>query len=439
MTAEVAIINKTAIALAADSAITLSAGTDQQKVFDSEDKLFELTRHDPIAVMINNSMHFVEVPLPVLIKRYRSKAPRFDRVADAAQHFLSYLQEFGASSPRETLVRTLYGLLDPVFSLVKSRADEKFYSRMDDLPPPDGQTDFTTYLKNLRMSVLSDQIATIKRALTGLDETEGVGEYVDNSAEITEAVEALIANHLYDAEEQQIAELRDLVEVVLTRRIRLSPHTGVIIAGYGKNEIFPTLISYEVYGMINGQLRVFKTNDVDVRRGGVKAKVIPFAQKEMVERFLYGLDDEIERKIEDFCKRSIPSIREQTLSNLVMDDMDRDQTAEDMVDMEQAFLDALREQAFDAIRQQSEEDIEGMVEFMPKPEMARMAEALVNLTSIKRRVTKGMETVGGPIDCAVISQADGFVWVKRKHYFPQELNRRYFDRMRDQISQAEEA
>jgi hypothetical protein len=28
-----------------------------------------------------------------------------------------------------------------------------------------------------------------------------------------------------------------------------------------------------------------------------------------------------------------------------------------------------------------------MVEFMPKPELAKMAEALVNLTSIKRRVS----------------------------------------------------
>ena len=71
-----------------------------------------------------------------------------------------------------------------------------------------------------------------------------------------------------------------------------------------------------------------------------------------------------------------------------------------------------------------------MVEFMPKPEMARMAEALVNLTSIKRRVSRGMETVGGPIDVAVISRSEGFVWVKRKHYFPAELNSRFFERKR---------
>ncbi len=122
-----------------------------------------------------------------------------------------------------------------------------------------------------------------------------------------------------------------------------------------------------------------------------------------------------------------------------MEDEDRENTEAEMQEAERAFLEALREQTFDVIRQQSQEEIEGMVEFMPKAEMARMAEALVNLTSIKRRVTRGMETVGGPIDCAVISQADGFVWVKRKHYFPQELNRRYFDRMRDQNLNAEEA
>lgn len=438
MTAEVAIINKTAIALAADSAVTLSLGSDQQKVFDSEDKLFELTRHEPIAVMINSNMHFMEAPLPVLIKRYRRTCPRFDSVADAAAHFLGHLQAFGANSPRETVLRALSSALEPAFILLKARTEEKFYARMAELPPQD-TPDLGAYFRDQRLSVLSEQIATITRALESVEETELIGAPDDDEAAIGEVVDELIDLHLPEAGADQIAELRQLASVILSRRVRWSPHTGVIVAGYGKNELFPTLISYEVYGMVRGQLRVFKTNDVDVRRGGVRAKVIPFAQKEMVERFLYGLDDEIERKIEDFCKRSIPSIREQALENLVMEEEDRALTADDMRDAETAFLDALREQTFDVIRKQSEEEIEGMVEFMPKPEMARMAEALVNLTSIKRRVTRGMETVGGPIDCAVISQADGFVWVKRKHYFPQELNRRYFDRMRDQISQPEEA
>jgi len=67
-----------------------------------------------------------------------------------------------------------------------------------------------------------------------------------------------------------------------------------------------------------------------------------------------------------------------------------------------------------------------MVEVLPKDELAAMAEALVHLTAFKRKMNVGMETVGGPIDVAVISKGDGFVWVKRKHYFPAELNQHFF-------------
>ena len=55
-----------------------------------------------------------------------------------------------------------------------------------------------------------------------------------------------------------------------------------------------------------------------------------------------------------------------------------------------------------------------MVAMLPKEELAVMAETLVNLTSFKQKMTMGTETVGGPIDVAVITKGDGFSWVKRK-------------------------
>jgi hypothetical protein len=54
-----------------------------------------------------------------------------------------------------------------------------------------------------------------------------------------------------------------------------------------------------------------------------------------------------------------------------------------------------------------------------------MAESLVNLTSFKRHVSKESETVGGPIDVAVITKGDGFIWIKRKHYFNIKLNNHF--------------
>ncbi len=70
--------------------------------------------------------------------------------------------------------------------------------------------------------------------------------------------------------------------------------------------------------------------------------------------------------------------------------------------------------------------VTSVVSMLPKDELAAMAEALVSLTSFKRKVTMGSETVGGPIDVAVISKGDGFVWIKRKHYFKAELNPQFF-------------
>jgi hypothetical protein len=51
---------------------------------------------------------------------------------------------------------------------------------------------------------------------------------------------------------------------------------------------------------------------------------------------------------------------------------------------------------------------------------------LVSLTSFKQKVSMDTETVGGAVDVAVISKGDGFIWIKRKHYFKPELNARFF-------------
>ena len=69
-----------------------------------------------------------------------------------------------------------------------------------------------------------------------------------------------------------------------------------------------------------------------------------------------------------------------------------------------------------------------VVEVLPKDELAAMAESLANLTSLKRKMSLGTETVGGPIDVAVISKGEGLIWIKRKHYFKKELNPQFFER-----------
>lgn len=434
MTAEVAILNKSAVALAADSAVTISAGSKQEKIFDSGDKLFELTHRNAIAVMVNSDMSLMEAPLEVLIKKYRVTAPPFLRVSDAANHFLGYLNEFVQNSPVRIEKNLIDNLAKTMFDKIDSRVREAWHAKLFD---PETQTirpEYQNKLNQLKKEINKEhdhQFSVFRRAINSIEDASffGDGSPVIGQAH-QEELKALAAKCMPVATPALRRKAVQLVEVAMKKRGLGGTTTGVIIAGFGDDDIFPTLIAYEIYGVFGKRLKYAQTEAVDIDRNGDRARVLPFAQREMVERFLYGLDPGIENQITSFAREAVPSIAQKIIDNLEMSDDDRSALQIEAEEAEHAFYKGLMEKAYHSIRVEAQAEIEGMVEFMPKPEMARMAEALVNLTSIKRRVSRGHETVGGPIDVAVISKADGFVWVRRKHYFPAELNTRYFDRMR---------
>lgn len=59
---------------------------------------------------------------------------------------------------------------------------------------------------------------------------------------------------------------------------------------------------------------------------------------------------------------------------------------------------------------------------MPLQDVIYLSEYLVE-TAIKfAKYRPGAQTVGGPIEIAVISKHEGFKWIKRKHYFSTDLN-----------------
>lgn len=66
-----------------------------------------------------------------------------------------------------------------------------------------------------------------------------------------------------------------------------------------------------------------------------------------------------------------------------------------------------------------EEYIDGIVnavESFNVEDMANIAENLVSITSLQRHFSSSDKTVGGPIDVAVITRAEGFVWVRHKDF-----------------------
>lgn len=59
---------------------------------------------------------------------------------------------------------------------------------------------------------------------------------------------------------------------------------------------------------------------------------------------------------------------------------------------------------------------------MPIQDAIDLADFLVETTKQFTRFLPGAPTVGGPTEVAAITRHEGFKWVKRKHYYPPELN-----------------
>tara|TARA_R110001592_G_scaffold23435_7_gene91859 strand:+ start:198 stop:1037 length:840 start_codon:yes stop_codon:yes gene_type:complete len=59
---------------------------------------------------------------------------------------------------------------------------------------------------------------------------------------------------------------------------------------------------------------------------------------------------------------------------------------------------------------------------MPLQDVINLAEYLVETAINFAKYRPGAQTVGGPIEIAVITRHEGFKWIKRKHYFSTDLN-----------------
>ncbi len=70
MTAEVAVINKSAVALAADSAITITSlyreNRHPKKIFNTANKLLALSKYAPVGIMVYNASDLGGVPWETL-------------------------------------------------------------------------------------------------------------------------------------------------------------------------------------------------------------------------------------------------------------------------------------------------------------------------------------------------------------------------------------
>lgn len=421
MTAEIAVLNKSAIALAADSAGTIGAG-NAAKIYNGFNKIIEISDADPVALMIYGGLDFMGLPLEVLAKEYRrvrGQVPRA-RLEDHAADFLDYLRSEVPVSEADCATNVLR-ILVPYFGEVDRAAQRKWI---------DETTNGGRRMARRGPVLLEEELKSELSALRAKDFLPG---FLERSPRPASAYDDTIAQAVDWTVKRATGRHRRLFGQVgrerLVRGALSSGRTGLVIAGFGQEDICPSLCAYETDGIIFGKLKYSTTRSVDIGRKGPQADIVGFAQSDMVGAFLDGVDPNFRvftlQVVKRYLDRWVDQLATATAGHA---------EAQQGVTALRALMTTVHQDISGELQTHSEKNyrspILDMIRFMPNQELATLAASLIDITSLKRRVTKDRETVGGDVDVAVISRSEGFVWIKRKHYFPADLNPRFFNRMR---------
>lgn len=422
MTAEIAVMNKEAVALATDSAVTISHGKEQ-KVFPSANKLFALSKHYPVGIMIYGSATFMNVPWETIIKQYRNQLGRkkFDSLKEYADDFITSLQnicaEFPESEQQKLVFRNSFGFYRYIIEDAKNRI-EKVIKKNGKITEQE--------VTEIIYSTIKIHFDNLNKAPDLFQEEFAKLIRLDYEKEINEAMRAAFERIPLGTEIK--TQLSCISSFLFTKNIFPNNYSGVVVAGFGEKDIFPSLKAFQMECVIKGKLK-FRildnlSADISFNNDGV---VIPFAQKEMVSTFIEGVDPDFQNYIESYMAEIFAKFPEMVVSNIKnLSQEDKDKLLETIKkESDNLFQDWLSH-VKDYKKEKHIDSIVNVVGMLPKDELAAMAESLVNLTSFKRKVSMEAETVGGPIDVAVISKGDGFIWIKRKHYFKPECNHQFF-------------
>lgn len=131
MTAEIGILNRNGVALAADSAVTIS-NRGQIKVLNTANKLFDLSSYEPIGIMVYGSGDYMGTPWDIIIKEYRNNLNRisFDTLQEYCNNFFDFLfnyQQINNVYAQNILVEKLfYEILKQILDEVNRILYEKY-------------------------------------------------------------------------------------------------------------------------------------------------------------------------------------------------------------------------------------------------------------------------------------------------------------------------
>ncbi|HUJ02713.1 MAG TPA: hypothetical protein VLW75_03675 [Rhizomicrobium sp.] len=407
MTSEIAVMNQRAVALAADSAVTLIDG-GTVVVRNEQRKLFNLIEGRPIGLMFFGVADMLGHPWDHLIEHYQKtqKPDAFAHLRDCAVHFtnaLDHMDElFAGKRQQDDYKRLLASVFRYVFNFAQYLRDSGA-----------GAGDDTAVLEHAIDTIWRDYQfrpdGTPRPDLSCFPAEFGKRVLSEHGKMIAELIQYGFAP--FGLSHQSQARLQDIAVFCVVKDLFLEDVSGLVFAGFGAEDRYPALVTYFVSAIVCGVVKRAEASH-DVIDTEHRSRIRVFADSEVTNAFIRGIDYNLERRLYGGFRMMMHGLVDQLVGAFPGADPSTRETVRQK--FQNDFVPRYFEAFHQAISQYQQQafinPVLRVLEIAGRTELGDTARQLVGLNVFKKRITAQKETVGGAIDVAIITRENGFTW-----------------------------
>jgi hypothetical protein len=242
-------MNRLAVVLAADSATTVTQWGEkgkEERYFKGANKIFQVSNYHPVGMMVFDSAEILKVPWEVVIKQFRSHLGNksFNDLRGYAEEFFSFLngsarlfppavqKEAFLSAARTAALRILFR------TETENGADESDCRKVIDaaVAARRAEVEAMPLSPCIQPGLVTEIIASWQDDLVAM-----FGAWQEGLGKI---------GHMYPTDMEHFAGT-GILEVFKLPGEYIGT-TGIVFAGFGDHDVFPSMIEYSSSGMVAG-------------------------------------------------------------------------------------------------------------------------------------------------------------------------------------------
>jgi len=324
MTAEIGILNKTAIVLAGDSAVTIGDG---KKVYNTANKIFQLTSKGTVGIMIYNQANWMGIPLETIVKSYNksigeTQFPTLEEYRDSFIEFIkSNIFKYVSAKSQDDIVNykcfeTIQSLAETGVEILQDEINEgKVAKPIDDVAEA---LEISKRIMHLAKALLND----LQKSKDRLNEFKSykLSDFKKKySTKIGDVADGFAKQEKLTFDVSFKTNFLKLIYFDIVQKIAShEDFSGIVIAGFGEDEIFPKILDFKLAELFENRLRI-QINDVSEIDDNRVAIIRPYAQRDMVDTFMQGIEPNLLERLQGYIGTEFKKIEAEILAKWKVD------------------------------------------------------------------------------------------------------------------------